>query len=95
MESRDIRPLVQLCADQGQLVHIHGETFLARQIEQQLRCRLWDPLMSTGGMTVSQIRDILETNRKFAVPLCEYLDRVGFTRRDGDLRTLAETEDRQ
>ena len=95
VESRDIRPLVQLCADQGQLVHIHGETFLARQVEQQLRCRLRDPLTSTGGMTVSQIRDILETNRKFAVPLCEYLDRVGFTRRDGDLRTLAETEDRQ
>ena len=93
--SRDIRPLVQLCADRGQLVHIHGETFLARQTEQQLRHRLRDRLTSTGGMTVSQIRDILETNRKFAVPLCEYLDRVGFTRRDGDLRTLAETQDGQ
>ena len=36
------------------------------------------------------MREILETTRKYAVPLAEYWDRTGFTRRDGDLRTLAE-----
>ena len=38
---------------------------------------------------VSQIRELLATSRKFAVPICEYLDRSGFTRRQGDLRVLA------
>jgi selenocysteine-specific elongation factor len=38
---------------------------------------------------VAEIRDLLGTTRKFAVPICEYLDRVGVTRRDGDLRVLA------
>ena len=37
----------------------------------------------------SEIRDLLGTTRKYAVPLCEYLDRVGVTRREGDLRFLA------
>jgi selenocysteine-specific elongation factor len=40
-------------------------------------------------MTVAEIRDLLGTTRKFAVPLCEYLDRAGVTRREGDLRLPA------
>ena len=35
---------------------------------------------------MAEIRDLLGTTRKYAVPLCEYLDRVGVTRREGDLR---------
>jgi len=31
--------------------------------------------------------------RKYAVPFCEYLDRVAVTRRDGDLRFLAEAQE--
>ena len=44
-----------------------------------------------SGLTVSEIRELLATSRKYAVPLCEYFDRVGFTRREGDLRRLAAT----
>jgi selenocysteine-specific elongation factor len=40
-------------------------------------------------VTVAEIRDLLGTTRKYAVPFCEYLDRVGVTRREGDLRVLA------
>jgi selenocysteine-specific elongation factor len=39
---------------------------------------------------VAEIRDLLGTTRKYAVPLCEYLDRSGLTRREGDLRVLAQ-----
>jgi len=45
---------------------------------------------SEAGLTVAEIRDLLGTTRKYAVPLCEYLDRVGVTRREGDLRFLAQ-----
>jgi selenocysteine-specific elongation factor len=30
----------------------------------------------------------LGTSRKYAVPYCEYLDRIGLTVRDGDKRRL-------
>ena len=85
----EIRLLIQLCTDQQQLVHIGGDLFLAAEAERHMREQVRAALMETDGMTVSQIRDILETTRKFAVPLCEYLDRVGVTHRNGDLRTLA------
>ena len=41
---------------------------------------------STEGITVSAFREALHTSRKFALPLLEYFDRTGVSRRDGDLR---------
>jgi selenocysteine-specific elongation factor len=41
---------------------------------------------AAGGMTVSALREALGTSRKYAVPLAEYLDATGVTRRQGDLR---------
>jgi selenocysteine-specific elongation factor len=38
------------------------------------------------GITVSEVRRLLGTTRKYAVPLLEHLDRTGMTRRSGDLR---------
>ncbi len=82
--------LVTLAADDGQLVRISNEYFLHAEVEQRVRERLRPGLV--GGLTVSQIRELLQTSRKYALPLCEYLDRVGFTRRDGDLRYLVPAE---
>ena len=44
-----------------------------------------------AGITVSELRERLGTSRKYAVPLAEYLDRAGLTRREGDLRYPAGT----
>ena len=38
---------------------------------------------------MSELRELIGTSRKFAVPIFEYLDRVGFTKRKGDVRVLA------
>jgi selenocysteine-specific elongation factor len=38
------------------------------------------------GITVSAFREALGTSRKYAVPLVEWMDREGITRREGDLR---------
>ena len=39
---------------------------------------------------MAELRDLLGTTRKYAVPIGEYLDRIGLTRREGDLRRLAD-----
>ncbi len=41
---------------------------------------------ASEGMTVSALRKALGTSRKYAVPLAEYLDATGVTKRVGDLR---------
>jgi selenocysteine-specific elongation factor len=70
--------LVQVAPD---LVYRAGD--LAR-VKEQLVALVED----SGPFTVAQFRDLVSTTRKYAVPLLEYLDRTGFTRRRGDLRVL-------
>jgi len=42
-----------------------------------------------GAATPAVLRDRLGLTRKFLIPLLEWADRRGITRRDGDARTLA------
>lgn len=37
-------------------------------------------------LTLADFRDLLNTTRKYALPLLEYYDRIRFTRRVGDVR---------
>jgi selenocysteine-specific elongation factor len=80
--------LIELAAAEGHLVRITPEFYLHRDVERQLRERLASELAAGAGLTVSQIRELLGVSRKYTVPICEYLDRAGFTRRQGDLRVL-------
>ena len=79
-----------MCVAEGELVRISEEVHLHADVEAEMRRLLTKRLAQGGpGLTVAEIRDLLGTTRKYAVPLCEYLDRVGMTRREGDLRLLA------
>jgi selenocysteine-specific elongation factor len=49
------------------------------------------PVSPATGLTVSDIRQILGVSRKYSVPICEYFDEIGFTRRDGDQRFLSKS----
>ncbi len=51
-----------------------------------LRPALQAALADSDGLRVSELNQLLNTTRKFSVPLLEYLDSIGVTRRDGDLR---------
>jgi selenocysteine-specific elongation factor len=45
-----------------------------------------------GPLTASRARQVLDTSRKYALPLLEELDRRGVTRRLGDTRVFVDTE---
>jgi selenocysteine-specific elongation factor len=84
----ELRKIIDLCTAQGELVHIKDDIYLHQDVESAMRLQLQRALAGGKRLTVSEIRDFLTTSRKFAVPICEYLDRIGFTRREGDLRSL-------
>src|SRR5439155_9797391 len=81
--------LVSLAVAGGHLVKIGPSMYLHAEVEQRIRGMLAEKLRGSSGLTMSQIRELLGTTRKYAVPLCEYLDGVGFTKRVGDLRVLS------
>jgi len=81
--------LLALAAANGDLVEVAAGYYLHRDVDRQVQTLLRAPLSDGRSLTLSEIRELLATTRKYAVPYCEYLDRIGFTRRDGDRRWLA------
>jgi selenocysteine-specific elongation factor len=82
------RRILELCVGDGTLVHLEGSLYLHATWERTLRELVRGRLGNGAGLSVSEIRDLLGTSRKYAVPFCEHLDRAGVTRRQGDLRVL-------
>ncbi|QJW99719.1 selenocysteine-specific translation elongation factor [Frigoriglobus tundricola] len=86
-----LKDIFEVACAEGFLVKVTDEIYLAAEAEAEMRRRVRERLLTGPGATVAEIRDLLGTTRKYAVPVCEYLDRVGLTRREGDLRVLTES----
>jgi selenocysteine-specific elongation factor len=87
----NLNDLFEVCVAEGHLARVTDEIYLHTDAEAEMRRLVTERLAGGGpGLTVAEIRDLLGTTRKYAVPLCEYLDRIGVTRREGDLRVPAE-----
>jgi selenocysteine-specific elongation factor len=74
------------CAD-GRLVRVSADVVISPDLlaRAETILRSWaDP----GGITVSQFREALGTSRRFALPILEYFDSRGITRRQGDYRVV-------
>jgi selenocysteine-specific elongation factor len=87
-----LNDLFDVCVAEGFLVHVDAGVYLHSGIEADMRKRVTQRLTTGPGATVAELRDLLGTTRKYAIPFCEYLDRIGVTRRDGDLRVLGEAK---
>lgn len=83
--------LFALLVEEEFLVEIAPGLYLGREVEVELKRKVADRLANGGGITVAELRDLLGTSRKFAVPIAEYLDRICWTRREGDLRMIGES----
>jgi selenocysteine-specific elongation factor len=85
-----VAQLLALATGAGDLVQIAADYWLHAEVERQARRTVVAAFAPPSGFTVSQLRELLGTTRKYAVPLCEYWDRVGFTLRTGDQRRVQE-----
>jgi selenocysteine-specific elongation factor len=50
--------------------------------------KIQETLVQKGTITLAEVRDLLNTSRKYAQALLEHLDSTGLTLRDGDFRRL-------
>jgi selenocysteine-specific elongation factor len=86
--------LLALLCDEQKLVEISPSLYLDFEIEAELRRKIIEHLSNGSAITMSDLRDLLGTTRKYAVPIGEYLDRIGVTKREGDMRRLGALERR-
>lgn len=76
---------IQVLLDAGDAVELR-ELLYGRTAVSQATAAVAEALRQRGALTVAEVRDVLGTSRKYVLPLLEYLDTSGVTRRQGDLR---------
>ena len=89
-DAKRIERLLKIAVAHGALVRIDADIYLAPPVEAKLRATLREMASAGTELTVSSLRERVGSTRKYMVPILEYLDRVGFTRRTGDTRVLLE-----
>jgi selenocysteine-specific elongation factor len=82
--------LLALLREEHCIAEINAGLFLDADVEAELRRKVRERLSDGSTVTMAELRDLLGTTRKYAVPIGEYLDRIGLTRREGDLRRLGD-----
>jgi selenocysteine-specific elongation factor len=82
------REMVEAAARAGRLVRVSPELVFTPGLVDTAREAIGEA--GPGGITVSAFRERLGTSRKYALPLLEWFDTQGVTRRRGDVRVLRE-----
>ncbi|MHC4875204.1 MAG: selenocysteine-specific translation elongation factor [Planctomycetota bacterium] len=94
LKLNDAQQLLNLTAEDGLLAEVASGLFLTPQALDAARIKARETIEELGPATMAQLRDAWGVTRKHAVPLCEYLDQIGVTKRDGDTRTAGPAIDR-
>ena len=87
-EAQDV---FQALVEQGALVLV-GEEGLAfhRERYQAAQDLVRREIQAKGSLAAGAFKDLLDTSRRYAIPLLEHFDETGLTRRQGDVRVLRE-----
>lgn len=90
VEEKLIEDLFNLLVRKDILKRIDAETYLHFESLNKARKILKDFLADNEGITLAEYRDLLDSSRKYTLPLLNYFDQQGLTKRVGDKRILVE-----
>jgi len=85
LSDKDLKGLLGEAKSSGEIALIGENMVLSRFQEESVLAALEG---FSGAFTLSEVRDTFESSRKYMLPLLEYLDSRGYTRRVGDKRIL-------
>jgi selenocysteine-specific elongation factor len=86
-----LAPIVSFLLQSGDLVVIDERVILHKTHLEESKRRLTDFLTRNRTMDSGMFKDLIGATRKYAIPLLEYWDAKGLTRREGNNRLLRET----
>lgn len=85
-----ITELFDLLVREGVLKRVDAEIYFHHRALEKAEEKLKEFLQSQKEITIGEYRDLLESSRKYTLPLLNYFDQEGVTKRIGDKRVLAE-----
>ena len=84
----EVDALIENLCHRGILVRLSEIVVLHAKWVAESERRLREHLAAHSRIDAGGFKDLIKTSRKFAIPLLEYWDAVGLTRRAGDFRVL-------
>jgi selenocysteine-specific elongation factor len=85
--------ILRILIEQERIVQIENNLLFHRQAIEQARQILTSFIKKEGMLESVKFKYLLDTTRKFAIPLLDYFDRIGVTRRVGNTRYLKSTDE--
>ena len=80
--------LLRALEREGRAVAVSADRYYSVKALESLLAALRKSTEGSPEMTVSQVRESLGLSRKYLIPFLEYCDRIGVSRRKGDLRSF-------
>jgi len=84
-----VQRILQIMLEQERLVRVENDLFFHAEAVERARQTLTSFIEREGRLESVKFKYLLDTSRKFAIPLLDYFDRVGVTRAAGHTRYLA------
>ena len=91
LEPGETQDVFQALLEQGDLVLVGEEGLVFhRQRYEAAQELVRREIKARGSLTAGAFKDLLDSSRRYAIPLMEHFDEIGLTRREGDARVLRE-----
>jgi len=88
MIEKDAREIAGMLMFMGKIVKLSEGLLISKSILEEGKKIILAKMKSVGQMKLGEISELLGSSRKYVVPLMEYLDKIGFTERNGDYRKV-------
>jgi selenocysteine-specific elongation factor len=79
---------IRILSEQQRLVRVEQDLYFHAEAVAAAREKLVAYIKENGGLESVKFKYILDTSRKYAIPLLDYFDKIGVTRRMGYTRLL-------
>ncbi len=80
--------VVNALIDMGELIPVSQDVIFRKKDYEEMVEKIKTAIQQKGQITLAEVRDMLDTTRKYIQALLEHLDAIGITMRDGDYRRL-------
>lgn len=80
--------ILKALIETGELIAVSPDVMFRKQDYNLMIDKIKEEIHGEGSVTLSEVRDLFNTSRKYAQALLEHLDAVGVTVRSGDNRIL-------
>jgi len=83
-----VQKILQILIEQERLVRVEKDLLFHSEAVEKARQLLISFIKKEGQLESVKFKYLIDTSRKFAIPLLDYFDRIGLTRRAGYTRYL-------